>query len=120
MHEYALAERIVEAVLTHLALPETPRGKLTRVQVVAGRLHGIMPEYMLPTYAALVEGTPAAGSVLEIVDQPVTCRCETCGWRGPVEPPLFVCGACGGGALEMLTGKEFHLAQLEIETDEHP
>lgn len=120
MHEYALGERILDAVLAELQVQQTPRGTLTRVRVVAGKLHAIVPDFLIFAYQNLAADTAAAGSVLELVEQPITCRCRACAWTGEVESPIFLCGACGSGDLEMLTGKEFYLDQLEIETDGHP
>ena len=41
------------------------------------------------------------------------------GWQGAVDDMLFRCGACGGVAVELQSGKEIYLDHLEIERDEH-
>ena len=119
MHEFTIGESLVTAVLTELRRPEHVRLRLRRARVVIGAMHAIVPDSLCLAYEVLTRETPAAGSVLEIVSVPPAARCRRCAWEGPIELPLFLCGACGSGDVEVQRGTELYLDQLEGEDDEH-
>ncbi|NQT91201.1 MAG: hydrogenase maturation nickel metallochaperone HypA, partial [Lentisphaerae bacterium] len=48
----------------------------------------------------------------------VVVRCGNCGTEGGIEMPLFECGKCGSGDLEVIGGKELYLDLLEVNDDE--
>lgn len=78
----------------------------------------MVPDSLAFAYELLTRGTPAAGSRLEIRHVPAAARCRGCGWEGELRVPVFLCGACQSGEVELLTGKELHLENLEIEQDD--
>ncbi len=92
--------------------------QLVSVRVVAGRLHQIVPEYLVSAYELLVQDTPAAGSTLDLELAPVTATCRACGWQGEIAPPIFLCSACTSTDLEVTGGTELRLESLEVETEE--
>lgn len=117
MHEFAIGEALVQAVLTELAAVEPP-GRLISVRVVVGAMRQVVPEYLDFAYEVLTRDTPAAGSALVVSLQPITARCEACGWDGELEPGIFLCQACAGTQLTQLTGMELYLDKLEVECDD--
>ncbi|HOF88283.1 MAG TPA: hydrogenase maturation nickel metallochaperone HypA [Armatimonadota bacterium] len=118
MHEFAIGEALVSAVLSELAAVQPPPARLTRVRVVVGAMRQVVPEYLEFAYEVLTQETPAAGSALEIRALPITVRCHACHWEGTVELGVFLCGACGAADLAPLTGMELYLDQLEVEHDD--
>lgn len=119
MHEFAICEGIVKAVTDEMARHKAAAGSLRAARIVVGKLHQIVPNNLEFAYEVLVRDTPAAGSRLEISFVPITARCRACGWTGEIQSPLFLCGACNSGEIELVTGKELYLDNLEIDTDEH-
>jgi len=114
MHEVAIGQSLVAAVLEELRRHGVPPGALRVTHVVAGQLHQIVPEALASAYEVLTRDTPAAGSTLELRVRPLEARCPACGWHGAVEPPVFLCGACGAGGIELLGGSELYLESLEV------
>ncbi len=114
MHELAIAEGLVRAVLTEMER-QPPVARLKSVRVVMGEMHQIVPDYLEHAYRVVGADTAAAGSRLHLEIRPVEVRCRTCGVRGPIQLPFFACGACTSTDVEVLAGKELFLAALELE-----
>lgn len=113
MHEVSICQGVVKAVLDELAQRAIGAGRLKRVRVVAGQLHQLVPEALTFAYELLTRETPAAGSQLDVRMPPLEAHCTSCGWRGSIEPPVFLCEACGAG-VEIAGGDELYVEELEI------
>lgn len=113
MHEVSICQGLVKVVLDELAKRAIPAGALRQVHVVAGALHQIVPDALVLAYELLTRDTPAAGSQLALRMLPLAARCSSCGWHGAIEPPIFLCGACGGG-IELEGGDELYVEDLEV------
>lgn len=119
MHELAIAEGLLRAVLTELER-QPAEARLKSVRVVMGEMHQIVPDYLEHAYRLLGADTPAAGSLLRLETRPVSVRCRTCGVTGPIQLPFFSCGACASTDVEVLAGKELFLDALELEFPDSP
>ena len=108
------------AVLEEMDRCQAPPGTLRVVRVVAGQQQQIVPESLVFAYELLTQGTPAAGSRLELRILPLEAHCPACGWRGAVEPPIYLCGGCGGIGLELSGGCELFLESLEVARSDEP
>ena len=117
MHEFSIGQGIVQTVLAELAGRGLPPGALRAARIAVGAMHQIVPDTLVFAYESLTQNTPAAGSKLVLRPVPVTARCKACGWEGAIEVPLFLCGACQSGEIELITGMELNLESLEV--DEH-
>ena len=118
MHEFSIGAGLVAAVLEELGRRKVPSGALRSVTVAVGALHQILPDTLTFAYATLARDTAAAGSELMLRPVPVTARCRACGWRGGLAVPVFLCGTCASGDLDLLTGRELHLESLEVNDDD--
>jgi hydrogenase nickel incorporation protein HypA/HybF len=118
MHELSLCEQLVDLTLDEYRKLDPPPMRLVRVSVVVGRMRRIVPESLRLAYEILSQGTPLAGSALDLQDRPVTGRCQTCGWRGAIEESVFLCPDCGSANLEVISGMELYLDCLEVEQDD--
>lgn len=118
MHEFAIGEALVTAVLTELDALDPPPSRLLSARVVVGAMRQVVPEYLAFAYEVLTRDTPAAGSALLVEHVPITARCDACGWEGALELGIFLCQACGSPTLTQLTGMELYLAKLEVTFDD--
>jgi hydrogenase nickel incorporation protein HypA/HybF len=118
MHEFSLCEGIVESVAMELAKIEQKPIRLLATRIVVGELHQIVSDTLVFAYEVLTRDTHMAGSVLEITISPITCKCNECAWEGSIEQPLFRCGKCGAGNVEILKGKELFIDSLEVDLGE--
>jgi hydrogenase nickel incorporation protein HypA/HybF len=115
MHEFSIGDSVVRSVIAELVRLKTPPGALRSVRVAVGIMRQIVPDTLVFAYESLSQDTPAAGSKLVLRPVPVTARCNSCGWQGALDVPLFLCGACQSGEIELITGMELQLESLEVE-----
>lgn len=113
MHELAIAQGILELALNTAA--SHGAGKVTGIRVLTGELTGIVPEALEFGFAALAEGTIAAGACLSISIVPLTGRCQDCGDERGIDKYRFVCAACGSYAIEIVSGRELKVESVEVE-----
>ena len=113
LHEFSIAQTIVQAVLAELKKVRPAR--LVRARIVAGHLHQLVNANLTFAYKVLTKETPAAGSVLSIRRVPIMAECRQCHWRGKIRGALFACGRCQAGDLEITGGKELYLDSIEVE-----
>jgi hydrogenase nickel incorporation protein HypA/HybF len=119
MHEFALGQWLVEAVVAELdRLDSAAPHRLLKVVVKVGRLRQIVPENFMFAFQQWSQKTPAEGAELVLHFQPITARCEACGWEGELTAASFLCPECGSGRVQVTRGMELVLEQLEIESDD--
>jgi len=118
MHEFSICESLVRAIGEELEQRDNP-GRLVRARVVVGRMRQVVPENLEMAFDVLTRDTAMAGAGLELVTRPVLVNCRQCKWAGEIEPPLFACGECGSGDIDVTGGMELYLDLLEVQDDEY-
>ena len=115
MHELGLAHDVLRACAAQVPAG----GRITRVRLIVGDLAAVEPDLLRFGWQAVVEGTPHAGSVLEIDWRPARQVCEACG-----EIPeraagswLKLCPRCER-PLRVEGGQELEVRDLTYETDD--
>jgi hydrogenase nickel incorporation protein HypA/HybF len=93
MHELSIARQLLDIVAEAATQHELKR--VHRLRVVIGALGNVVPEALEFAFDVAGEGTVAAGAELEIVEVPVTVRCNACGAESRLEDFAFLCPACG-------------------------
>lgn len=115
MHEFAIGNELVKAVLGEMERLTPPPRNLRSLRVVVGALRRVSPEHLRFAYEVLTRDTPAGGAALEVTTVPVTALCRDCGWQGEIDEMLFLCQDCGAANLQTLQGMELFLDRLEVE-----
>lgn len=117
MHELSIALSIIEGVEEEIARRGDAR--VAAVHLKLGPLSGVVKEALLFSYELACEGTPLAGSKLEVQDMPVVLFCPSCRQeRAAVSNQRLYCTACGTPSAEVRSGAELEVVALEL-TDEH-
>jgi len=132
VHEYAVAEELVRAVLERLdgrgPVDGSTAVRVKEVHLRKGELRLLADEALQQAYRLLTAGTALEGSrlLIEEVRSEVLCRSRSCGYRGPAgyhdEPgwhltvPVLACPRCGS-PVELLRGDELELVRLVIEVE---
>lgn len=101
MHELGLCDAVVEAV------GRRARGRPVMWARVRLGGHPVDPEVITQGVAVAAMGTVAEGMELDLVVDPMRCRCRRCGAEEPVAGAsgLVACVRCGGVDVE-LAGSE--------------
>ena len=113
MHEVGIIESTLRA-----AEARTRADGATRIDAIhlrVGRLTGVVPEALEHAFAALRQGTLAAGGRLVVEYVAAVCWCAAC-QREFEAPGLFSeCPACGAASGDIRRGRELDLISLEVE-----
>ncbi len=108
MHELEIAQEIVAIVNDHAA-----GARVTRVLIEVGKLAAVLPESLRFCFEVCVEGTSIEGERLDILESPGLARCRGCGAEVVLDQPAGLC-ACGGADLELLSGRQLQLKEIEV------
>jgi len=113
MHELSIAAGIVEIVEQHVAVERRP--DVRTVTVAVGDYSGVVPEALTFSFEVVAADAGIEEARLEIRRVPVVLRCPGCGHEVEQEPPLPACPGCGGKRLEMVSGSELQVLEVELE-----
>ena len=114
MHELSIAMGIVEGAFEEAARHSGERVAVVRLQL--GQLSGVVREALLFSYDLACDGTPLAGSRLEIVEITAAVDCRECdAVRDTVSIQEMRCVICGTASSEVVRGRELMIVGLELE-----
>jgi hydrogenase nickel incorporation protein HypA/HybF len=109
MHELAITQSIVEAIVAKLG--DTP---VLGVRLEIGRLAGVVPDSIRFCFDLVTEGTPMAGAWLEISEPPGRAACRDCTEVSDVDSLIVLCPKCGSADVEVLSGRELRIESVEV------
>jgi hydrogenase nickel incorporation protein HypA/HybF len=111
MHEMSIAQNIVEIV------DDASGGKpdiVEQVFVDVGTLVAVVPDSLEFCYSAITAGTPLEQSRIVIRVIPVRVHCAECDRTSEVESFVFRCPGCDGTSLQVLSGNELSVTEIEV------
>jgi hydrogenase nickel incorporation protein HypA/HybF len=113
MHEMGIMESAMEAVLAQARSHDATQ--VHQIVLRIGALSGVEPEALRLAFDAVVKGTPAAGSDLEIETVPARGRCPDCDLEFSVKTDfIFPCPRCGRVSDQLVHGHELELARIQV------
>jgi hydrogenase nickel incorporation protein HypA/HybF len=115
MHEMSLAVNIVELVSEKAQ--GAGGGKITSVELEAGKLSGVMVKALRFCFDAASRNTPAEGARLEVREIDGLGNCLDCGCSFALDSLLGQCPQCGGYAVETVQGKELKVVSFTIDEE---
>lgn len=112
MHELSICGSIADIVTRHAA------GRNVRViNLRVGQLRQVVPDTLTYCWGLVSADTPLAGSLISVESVPARVRCRSCGAVTDIgDLPVFACGGCGGIEVEIVSGEEFLITSLELES----
>ncbi|MFJ8627081.1 hydrogenase maturation nickel metallochaperone HypA [Kitasatospora sp. NPDC093550] len=118
MHEMSIAAAVVEQV--DAAARQHGAPGVARVRLQVGELAGVVPQALDFCFELACAGTLVEGAVLHTEPVPARARCVPCDTEWAVGmPPDLGCPSCaGGGGVELLSGRELQI--LDVEWAERP
>lgn len=108
----AIARNIVDIAVA--AAKKEGAQRITRVNVVAGELRGIIPMQLTFCFGVIAENTIASGAHLGLEIVPVRGRCRQCGEVFVVKDYRYVCPECQSKEIQTVSGTELLLKDLEV------
>jgi len=115
VHELSLAQNIAE--IAQNAAEANGTGRVVAVFVRVGELSGVVIDSLTFCFSAITAGTPLEGAALRVDRVPVRAQCRACGTGCEIRDFVFRCPACGGGDLEIVTGRELQVSHIEVEEE---
>lgn len=110
MHELAITQNIVDICENHAA------GRRVRsVSLAIGDLSGVASEAVEFCFEVCSRDTLLEGARLLIDRIPARARCRNCGARFAIPTNYATCAVCGGYQVDILSGKELRVKELEVE-----
>jgi hydrogenase nickel incorporation protein HypA/HybF len=113
MHEMSIAQNIFDIVRREMERHDVTR--VITINLKVGRMSAIVPSSLTFCWSILTEGSPLEGARLSIDEIPVQARCRECGHEFNVEKFIFICPKCEGVSIEMLSGRELVVQDIEAE-----
>jgi hydrogenase nickel incorporation protein HypA/HybF len=114
MHELSITQSILEIALRHAQ--QAGARRITAINLVIGDLTGFLDDSIQFYFDFLSEDSIARGAQLHFERIAARVRCQACG--ADYVPPnsrLWACPECGALGSEVIAGREFSIASLEIE-----
>lgn len=112
MHEMSLAEGIVE--LVEATARREGAVRVRRIFVDIGELATVEVEALTFCFAAVAEGTLAAGATLEVNAVAGEGWCPDCARSVPLAVIYGECPRCGGVRVQPTAGTEMRVREIEI------
>jgi hydrogenase nickel incorporation protein HypA/HybF len=108
VHELALMESVVEAVLDR-----TGDREVAVVRLEIGVLAGVAIDAMRFCFDVCVKGTRLDGAELDVISLPGRARCRSCGGEHPMRSLIAAC-PCGSFDRELVSGDELRIKEVEV------
>jgi hydrogenase nickel incorporation protein HypA/HybF len=113
MHEMSLAEGVLQ--LIEDAARQQEFSKVNVVWLEIGQLSGVEVEAMTFCFDAVTRDSLAEGARLEIIALPGTGWCMACAKSVPMNELFGECPHCGGHQMQVTSGTEMRLKELEVD-----
>jgi len=115
MHELGIAQSIMQIVLSEAERAKAR--KVLKVTIKVGELAGVMPDSLTFCFNMLARSTIAEDASLTIEKIPVRGYCSECQREFVIADTSYWCTACGNKHIELISGRELQIGQLEIEDE---
>jgi hydrogenase nickel incorporation protein HypA/HybF len=109
----AIARNVVNIAIA--AAEEEGAKRITKVNVVAGELRGIVPAQLIFCFGLMAENTIADGAYLSLEITTVTGKCKKCEEIFTVRDYRYVCPKCQGEDIQTIGGTELRVKDIEVE-----
>ena len=110
MHELSLVQSVVEICEQH-----SEGRRVLEVTLGIGALSGVVPEALEFCFEAAAKETLLEGAKLIINRVPATGFCTVCGVVSKMETYFDSCPCCGALGLDLRSGDEMRVKDLEVE-----
>jgi len=113
MHEMGIAMQIVEIAIASIPA-DLGNARIDRVNLKVGKLAAVVPESLHFCFQIAAQDTPLYQADLHIEEIPVVAKCADCHGEWTVLEPVFKCGQCGSGSVEVISGRELDIISIEV------
>jgi len=116
MHELSIAQNIVEMIQRHI--PQDEWNQVVAVKVRIGAVAGIVPDSLKFSFQAITAESALCNARLITEHIPFRVHCRTCNTTTENEDGFAMCGECESTDIQVLSGTELHVVEIELEETE--
>lgn len=115
MHELGIMENVLEVALEYAEQNNVK--KIRAINLTVGALLNIVPDDAQKFFNCVSRNTIAENAKINIQRIPARIACRSCGVETDKETKhlSFLCSECGSKDLELISGREFMIALIEVE-----
>ena len=110
MHEMGLAEAALDMVLDAAA-----GESVKRIRMRVGKFLLVVPDSFQFSFELASAGSNASGAAVEIEETPVKILCHNCQATSDGAEMPFLCGHCSSTDVEVVSGEDMVLEEIELE-----
>lgn len=114
MHELAVTESILSIALKHAEKASAKR--VRGINLVIGQLSSIVDDSVQFYWDFVARDTIAEGAILHFERIPALMACLDCGHEYALDGNDLGCPACSSVHIRIVSGEEFSLESIDIET----
>ena len=113
MHEVSICESIIDILEEHAVKEGASR--VTYVRLKVGEMAGVVEDALRFSFEIVAKGTVAEGCELVVDLVPLTALCRSCGGEFSVSGYAFSCPCCGSGEIDIVTGRELLVYEIDLQ-----
>jgi hydrogenase nickel incorporation protein HypA/HybF len=114
MHELAVTENILEIATRHGLQAQAKR--VTDIYIDIGKLSSIVDDSIQFYWDIISEDTICLGAKLHFQRLPAKIKCLSCENIFELDDGLAPCPSCGSAQISVISGEEFSLQSIDIES----
>lgn len=114
MHELAITENILNLAVEYAERADATR--VTDLHLVIGQLSSIVDDSIQFYWDIISKDTLCSGATLHFQRIQARLECKDCAAQYTLDRELMACPQCGSIRLMVLTGEEFRLESIQVET----
>lgn len=114
MHELAVTKEILNLALHHAQKEDAQQ--VTALHLQIGALSSIIDDSVQFYWDIISQGSLCQGAILHFHRTPARFHCQDCDQLYALERELTACPNCNGIHIKIVSGQEFQLTSLDIET----
>ena len=114
MHELSVTESLLEISLRHASAAGAH--KVTDLYIVIGQMASIVDESVQFYWDIIAANTLAEGAQLHFERIPTKMACQVCQTEFSPGDMTFECPNCGSVQIRILSGEEFYLKAINVES----
>ena len=112
MHELGIAENILDIVRRNI--PDGRASSVKSIRLRVGPFAGVVPDSLKFCFDALTGDAGMTNAALQMEHTQLAANCRDCGNKTEVKNFAFRCTACGGVNLEIISGNELEVVEIEL------
>ena len=116
MHELGIAQNILQIV--QQSVPEKCAADVRGIRIRVGQLSGVVADSLEFCFGVLISQTDMQQASLKIESVPLISECKDCLQRFQMDDLGFSCPTCKSTNLNLISGRELEVVEVELEDDE--